>query len=513
MADAHLKTTSRTVTDTIYGEHTHTIVGYSLIKGIGDGEPIASERFTVGGHEWVLLFYPDGKRSSSETQAAPAQHAMPPNLPQPVPAAQGRAGAPDPMMMLPGRQVAGAGDQQAPGGGAMAGGQMQQFPPHHHLMVPGVPPQVVPPAIHRHVRRDAARRVFGEENEYAALFVALIGEGASPQGVVSTSDGKVVRAFHRFTLVDQTGQGRDITKGRLREAGAVKISCARQDPNARNCHGYRKFVRRSTLEDPSKGYLVDDTVVIKYSIELVVTQGGALTRCVTTNHVKSELIKVPPPVLGRDLATLLDSGKGADVKITVEDETFEAHRFILEARSPVFHALLNIPMREGSEGVADIKDIQPPVFKALLFFMYTDSLPDELEDGQMDAAIAQHLLEAADRYQLVRLRRICERRLCQTVDVDTVATTLTLAEQNHAEELKRVCLDFVARNLSAVIATDGYQHMLASCPSLQADIIKTVATIPVPQERHSHRHPHLRLHLREHGEGEDGRRVRPRRAE
>ena len=47
------------------GEHEHTIIGFSLVKGIGDGEPIASERFTVGGHEWVLLFYPDGKRSSS----------------------------------------------------------------------------------------------------------------------------------------------------------------------------------------------------------------------------------------------------------------------------------------------------------------------------------------------------------------------------------------------------------------------------------------------------------------
>lgn len=35
------------------GEHEHTIVGYSLIKGIGDGEPVASERFVVGGHEWV----------------------------------------------------------------------------------------------------------------------------------------------------------------------------------------------------------------------------------------------------------------------------------------------------------------------------------------------------------------------------------------------------------------------------------------------------------------------------
>ena len=34
--------------------------------------------------------------------------------------------------------------------------------------------------------------------------------------------------------------------------------------------------------------------------------------------------------------------------------------------------------------------------------------------------------------------RICERRLCETVDIETVATTLTLAEQNHADELKKV---------------------------------------------------------------------------
>lgn len=42
------------------------------------------------------------------------------------------------------------------------------------------------------------------DDQYAALFVALIGEGSEPQGVVSTTDGRVVRAFHRFTLVDQS---------------------------------------------------------------------------------------------------------------------------------------------------------------------------------------------------------------------------------------------------------------------------------------------------------------------
>lgn len=54
----------------------------------------------------------------------------------------------------------------------------------------------------------------------------------------------------------------------------MKISCARQDPNARNCHGYRKFVKRSILEDPARGFLLNDTIIIKYTIELVVSSGG-----------------------------------------------------------------------------------------------------------------------------------------------------------------------------------------------------------------------------------------------
>jgi len=53
------------------------------------------------------------------------------------------------------------------------------------------------------------------------------------------------------------------------------------------------------------------------------------------------------------------------------------------------------------------------------------------------------------------------------VQVETVATTLALGEQNHAEELKRVCLEFVSRNLGAVMHTEGYQHMIRSCPQLQ----------------------------------------------
>ncbi len=40
----------------------------------------------------------------------------------------------------------------------------------------------------------------------------------------------------------------------------------------------------------------------------------------------------------------------------------------------------------------------------------------------------------------------------------------------------QVCLDFVSRNLAAVIATDGYRHMTVSCQQLQAEILQTIAT-------------------------------------
>lgn len=59
------------------------------------------------------------------------------------------------------------------------------------------------------------------------------------------------------------------------------------------------------------------------------------------------------------------------------------------------------------------------------------------------------------------------RGLAVVVQVETVATTLALAEQNHGEELKRVCLEFVSRHLQQVMGSEGYQHMVTSCPQLQ----------------------------------------------
>jgi hypothetical protein len=41
------------------GSHILRIDGYSSTKGLGNGNYIASEMFTVGGHRWCLYYYPD----------------------------------------------------------------------------------------------------------------------------------------------------------------------------------------------------------------------------------------------------------------------------------------------------------------------------------------------------------------------------------------------------------------------------------------------------------------------
>jgi speckle-type POZ protein len=122
--------------------------------------------------------------------------------------------------------------------------------------------------------------------------------------------------------------------------------------------------------------------------------------------------------------------------------TFNAHRLILAARSPVFRAELFGPMMESKTNCINIQDMEASVFKSLLHFIYTDSVPEQYIESH---AMAQHLLVAADRYGMERLKVACEDKLSGGVDVDNVGTTLALAEQHNCVQLKSICLDFINR--------------------------------------------------------------------
>ncbi|XP_042434172.1 BTB/POZ and MATH domain-containing protein 3-like isoform X2 [Zingiber officinale] len=317
---------SKSICETVNGSHEYTIKGFSLAKGMGSGKYMSSDTFAVGGFQWAIYFYPDGKNP--------------------------------------------------------------------------------------------------EDNSlYVSVFIALASEGTD------------VRALFELTMIDQSGKGNHKVHShfeRALEGGPYTLKYRG------SMWGYKRFYRRTALE--TSDYLKDDCLVMHCTV------GVVRNRIETPTQFS---INVPSSDLGQCLKELLKSGIGSDIVFQVGDETFQAHKQILAARSPVFNAQFFGLIGNPDVDRVIVDDVEPPVFKAMLIFIYSDELPDVHEligsvSMSTSTIIIQHLLAAADRYGLERLSLLCEAKLCEGITADTVATTLALAEQHQCVQLKNVCLKFIA---------------------------------------------------------------------
>ncbi|CAL5011284.1 unnamed protein product [Urochloa decumbens] len=272
------------------------------------------------------------------------------------------------------------------------------------------------------------------------------------------------RALFDFMLVDQdTGMSKSISSART-------VYLFRSGASDKPSWGFPNFMKRIELE--ASQYLQQDCLVI--DCDVTVIKETQVVETTTTIE-----IQVPPPDLLDGLGKLLESEEVADVAFTVKGEAFHAHKVMLAVRSPVFKARLYGPMRgDKGRGHINVDDMEPYVFKALLHFIYKDSLPamDEL-DGDENGEMVKHLLVAADRYGLERLKLICESILCKRLDVDSVAATLALADQYHCNKLKDACIDFVnsSSRMDDVVSSQGYAHLKRACPTVFMDIFEKAA--------------------------------------
>ncbi|KAL8158119.1 BTB/POZ and MATH domain-containing protein 2-like [Apium graveolens] len=298
-----------------------------------------------------------------------------------------------------------------------------------------------------------------EDNaNYVSLFIALASEGTD------------VRALFELSLVDQSGKERHKVHshfGRVLDSGPYTLKYRG------SMWGYKRFLKRTALE--TSDYLKDDCLLVKCTVGVVKSH---------TEGPKIYSISAPPSDIGQHFGQLLENGDGADLNIEVDGEFFAAHKLVLAARSPVFKAQLFGPMKDRDTECIKIEEMEASVFKALLHFIYWDSLPDLEDPGDVSSKwasslMSQHLLAAADRYGVVRLKSLCEAKLCDNVAINTVATTLALADQHHCIQLKSLCLKFIAlpKNLKAVMQTDGFDYLKQSCPSVISELLLCVARV------------------------------------
>ncbi|KAM3214148.1 hypothetical protein ACQJBY_066528 [Aegilops geniculata] len=227
----------------------------------------------------------------------------------------------------------------------------------------------------------------------------------------------------------------------------------------------------STGKLPLSGFLLNDSFTVECTITVLKEDLPALAA-----PAKEVSGSGSSPSLQDHLAELLRSGMEADVTFVVSGKSFAAHKLILAARSPVLMAEFFGDMKETSSRCVEIKDMKAEIFEPLLYFIYTDSVLEFNLQHERVMMLAQHLLAAADRYGLDRLKQICEGKLSDGISVDTAATTLALAEQHYCPHLKVKCVDFIVSTpaiLDAVLGTDGYKHLEASCPMVLPELLKS----------------------------------------
>ncbi|XBI95036.1 hypothetical protein VPH35_031577 [Triticum aestivum] len=247
-----------------------------------------------------------------------------------------------------------------------------------------------------------------------------------------------VRAMFTLTMLDDQGHVQE-----TRQVGSHVFS-----PESSTGFGFNKFVEKSKLR--SSSHLLTLRCVVA-----VIKEPPA--------ECRTSLAAAPPTELPGQLERTLKDGIGADVTILVGGRRFRAHRFMLAMRAPLLDAQIFGPTMEVAE-------MEPDIFQILLHYVYTDSLPPCDGQGYSTAAV-EHLLAAADRYGLGRLKAMCQGELCGRIDANTVMATLALADQYRCERLKDACLEFMSsqESMIAVIATDRFKHLMKSFPMLDLE--------------------------------------------
>ncbi|XP_057318376.1 speckle-type POZ protein B-like [Microplitis mediator] len=224
--------------------------------------------------------------------------------------------------------------------------------------------------------------------------------------------------------------------------------------------GYPKFLEIKQLLDNKDDFLPKNNLTV--CIELTVYDDYE-------SFTTEMPLEIPQRQITDDFKELYDSKINSDVILVVGNEKFEAHKIILSARSPVFLAMFTHEMKEKRDSEVDIPDIDPGTFNKMLEFIYTD----KINDLDTDAA---DLLKAADKYQLLKLKSLCEKSLSKSASIDSAIKLMILADMHNANQLFEHVLELIIKNIEDVIKTPEYKELEASEPSLFSKLFKKLVT-------------------------------------
>jgi speckle-type POZ protein len=174
------------------------------------------------------------------------------------------------------------------------------------------------------------------------------------------------------------------------------------------------------------------------------------------------------------LAGLFEDLKFSDIAFNVRGRQFKAHKNILAARSNIFAAMFDHPIKENLTNQIEVEDVEPDVFQEMLRFIYTGKVSESTMQKMPFEVFA-----VADKYLLNQLKMECEPHIIHRMTAENCLELLLNTHEHHpAFYLKKYAVDYFRYFSSEVMATEDWEKAKKDdpekCFSVLKDLVKSL---------------------------------------
>jgi len=184
-------------------------------------------------------------------------------------------------------------------------------------------------------------------------------------------------------------------------------------------------------------------------------------------------LRSPAIVFDVSSQQFVDSMKYSDLILSVESPgtasspvDIPCHKFMLAKKSDVFDAMFSHNFQETQSNRVVITDLEPESVLEMVRYIYNHRVQN------LDR-VGRNLLAAADKYNIPELKEICEKALCESMNVENVSSLLLFARDRNSDNLKRKAIDFITRNIQAVTNSPGWNELVCE-PLIMTEVVRAM---------------------------------------
>jgi len=203
-----------------------------------------------------------------------------------------------------------------------------------------------------------------------------------------------------------------------------------------------------TIEQSSKGAVYEPT-------------GG---RSFLTNLKYTDMVLVVK--VGANPPAAINGQEEAEDDDSLAETEYPCHKFQLARKSDVFDAMFTHKFKESLTNRVVISGLDPAAVLEMLRFIYegkVNNLP----------SVDRCLLEAADMYNIGELKSLCEKSICENMNVDNVSSLLMFAQTRFSQKIKSKCVEFITKNVQAVTHTAGWNDLVKD-PAIMTEVVRAM---------------------------------------